>query len=363
MMGGSLAVEKIAYPIVDFLEWQRNGQLDLNPPYQRRQVWHPRLKSKLIDSLLRGYPIPLIFLHNRLNLETSRNVRQVVDGQQRLRTILSFINADCLGELDEWDTFTVLRSHNADYHGLTFDQFPADVRERLLQAPLSVNVLPGDVDDATVLQIFQRINSTGLKLNAQELRNATWFGEFKDLAYKLAYEQLQRWISWGLFDRQQLGQMLEVEFTSDLAGLLLEGVLPRTKGSLDRIYKTYDSDFDDQAALTARFQETFEVLDHVFRPGAAKAPLRRFRTTTWVYSCFALATAADRFDLAGNVRKKANGTAVPIEEPAHLIQILEKAEVTLRSDEIDPDVAKKLRGATSDRASREARIQFLRSLA
>lgn len=357
-----LAVEKNSYPVIDFLEWQRQGRLDLNPPYQRRQVWNPRIKSKLIDSLLRGYPIPLIFLHNRIDIASARNIRQVVDGQQRLRTILSFIDAKSLGELDEWDTFTVLRSHNREFHGLTFDQFGDDIRERLLQTPLSVNVLPADVDDATVLQIFQRINSTGLKLNAQELRNATWFGEFKDLTYRLAYEQLQRWISWDLFDRQKLGQMLEVEFTADLAGLLLEGVLPRTKATIDRLYRTYDDELKDQDRIVESFGRAFDVLDQVFRPGATRSTLRRFRSTTWLYGCFALVTAADRVDLLGNARQKKLPIS-PIGDPHALIRMLERAEIELRRDDIDADLAKKLRGATSDRSSREERIRFLRSLA
>lgn len=359
-MAKALAVEKNSYPIVDFLEWQRQGRLDLNPPYQRRQVWNPRIKSKLIDSLLRGYPIPLIFLHNRLDVESARNVRQVVDGQQRLRTILSFIDAQSLGELDEWDTFTVLRSHNKDFHGLTFDQFPTEVRERLLQTPLSVNVLPGDVDDATVLQIFQRINSTGLKLNAQEMRNATWSGEFKDFTYRLAYEQLQRWLRWELFDRQKLGQMLEVEFTADLIGLLIEGVLPRTKSTIDRLYRRYDEELPDPQALADKFESAFAVLDQVFRPGATRSTLRRFRSTTWIYACFALVTSADRVDLRGEHRPSKR-TIAPIVDPSQLIRTLERAELELRKD-LDPDLAKKLRGATSDRSSREERIKFLRSV-
>jgi hypothetical protein len=218
------------------------------------------------------------------------------------------------------------------------------------------------VDDATVLQIFQRINSTGLKLNAQELRNATWFGEFKDFSYRLAYEQLQRWISWQLFDRQKLGQMLEVEFTADLLGLLIEGVLSRTKSTIDRLYKNYDEELKHQEDLAETFVRAFDFLDKVYRPGAARSTLRRFRSTTWLYASFALVTAADRIDVLGNTRPKKRPVR-PIDDSEILIRILERAEVELRRDDLNPDLAKKLRGATSDRSSREERIRFLRSLA
>jgi hypothetical protein len=263
----ALTVDKTSYPIVDFLEWQRQGGLDLNPPYQRRQVWNPLIKSKLIDSLLRGYPLPLIFLHNRVDIKQSKVIRQVVDGQQRLRTILSFIDIESLPRADEWDKFTVSKSHNERYYGLPFDQLPEDVQTRILQTPLSVNVLPANVNDVTVLQIFQRMNSTGLKLNPQELRNATYFGEFKDLSYSLAYDQLHRWLAWDLFDRQKIGQMLEVEFTADLMGLLLKGVFARTKSAIVGLYRDYEQSLPAAHEITQQFNAAFDFLDHVFSPG------------------------------------------------------------------------------------------------
>ncbi len=62
----ALYVEKTTYTIVDFLEWQRQGSLDLQPYYQRRSVWNPRVRSLLIDSLLRGYPLPLASIFHRV---------------------------------------------------------------------------------------------------------------------------------------------------------------------------------------------------------------------------------------------------------------------------------------------------------
>src|SRR5688572_9925288 len=95
----------ITYPISDFLAWQRQGLLDLRPPYQRLSVWTKRAKSLLIDSVLRGYPIPLIFLHNTLDLDRAVSVRQVVDGQQRIRTLLAFIDPACLDDWTDEDEF------------------------------------------------------------------------------------------------------------------------------------------------------------------------------------------------------------------------------------------------------------------
>ncbi|KJL33104.1 DUF262 domain-containing protein [Microbacterium oxydans] len=339
----ALEVAKTTYSIVDFLEWQRQGSLDLNPFYQRRSVWNPRVKSLLIDSLLRGYPLPLVFLHNRLDVTTSRTVRQVVDGQQRLRTILAYIDIDSLENVDEWDRFTVLRAHNRDYAGLSFQQLPDDVQTRILQTPLSVNVLPSDIDDVTVLTIFQRMNSTGLKLNPQEIRNATWFGEFKETSYSLAYQQNQRWVNWGIFTRQDVAQMKEVELSADLMGFLINGISARSKASIDGLYRKFDDGVPGREALINDFEATFDILEDVYGEAASRSSLRRFRTTAWFYVAFAVASG--RLGVSPSA--------------ADIVRGMERTELDIRKAESDDVVMKPLRGATADKASRRARADYL----
>jgi hypothetical protein len=84
------------YRVGDFVAWQRDGALELNPNFQRRPVWKKGAKSYLIDTILRGLPMPIIFLRDlRADLKTFKAKRDVVDGQQRIRTILSFIDPTC----------------------------------------------------------------------------------------------------------------------------------------------------------------------------------------------------------------------------------------------------------------------------
>lgn len=104
-----------AYSINDFLEWDRNNQLELNPKFQRRQVWTDTARSYLMDSIVRGKPIPKVFIRQKLNPSTKSSIREVVDGQQRLRTILSFVT----------DGFQINKRHNPKYGGLYFSQLDA----------------------------------------------------------------------------------------------------------------------------------------------------------------------------------------------------------------------------------------------
>ena len=71
------------------LDLARNKQLDLNPPYQRRSVWTSKDKQFFLDTIFRDYPSPAIFLHKSISAE-GQSMYHVVDGKQRLETILAF---------------------------------------------------------------------------------------------------------------------------------------------------------------------------------------------------------------------------------------------------------------------------------
>lgn len=100
--------------------------------------------------------------------------------------------------------FFVKASHNADLSGKKFCELPSDLQSRILEYQFSVYLLPSYVDDQDIIQIFRRINSTSYSLNQQELRNATFFGEFKTSVYKLAAKQLKRWRRWRTFSESDI---------------------------------------------------------------------------------------------------------------------------------------------------------------
>src|SRR4051812_45366761 len=108
-------ITRTTFRVSDFLGWQRDNTLMLSPSFQRRSVWDPGAKSYLIDTMARDLPIPIIFLRERLDLATQRTLREVVDGQQRLRTVIGFIDPNALKDFEPArDGFTVRRNHNPD---------------------------------------------------------------------------------------------------------------------------------------------------------------------------------------------------------------------------------------------------------
>lgn len=152
------------YSINDFVEWERQGQLELNPTFQRRAVWSDKAKSFLMDTIVRGKPIPKFFIRQKINVTTRTSVREVVDGQQRLRTILSYIK----------DGFTISRIQNSEYGGKRFSQLSEDAQSQVLAYEIAVDLLI-NLPDAEVLDIFSRLNSYAIVLNEQEKLNAQYF--------------------------------------------------------------------------------------------------------------------------------------------------------------------------------------------
>jgi uncharacterized protein with ParB-like and HNH nuclease domain len=251
------------YRVSDFVEWQRSGSLELNPNFQRRPVWKKGAKSFLIDTIIRGLPMPIIFLRDlRSNLKTLQAKRDVVDGQQRIRTILGFIDRSLLKDFKpERDEFTIDENHNKALGGKAYKDLKQEDKQRILDYQFSVHSFPADTDDRDLLQIFARMNATGVKLNAQELRNAEFFGAFKTNAYQLATEQLNRWRDWRIFTPDQIARMNEVEITSEFMLLMMDGVLEKSNKTIDAYYLKYDAKFEDASEIINRFRATMDSIE------------------------------------------------------------------------------------------------------
>src|SRR5271169_2431387 len=135
------------YVTLDLLAWYEQGNLTLSPKFQRRLVWQPAAKSYFIDTLLRGFPVPPIHIR-LLNDPVKGAVREVVDGQQRMRTLFDFIS----GKL------RLSRLPGSPWGGLTFSQLSDEHREALQMYKFHIYQYQ-NVSDQIILEIFARINT------------------------------------------------------------------------------------------------------------------------------------------------------------------------------------------------------------
>ena len=235
------------YSINDFRGWNDRKELELQPKFQRRSVWSDKARSYLMDSILRDKPIPKIFVRQDIDPKTKKTVREVVDGQQRLRTIFSFLQ----------DGFKINKAHSIEYGRMFYSELPQDVQTAILKYELSVDLLL-DAPDKEVLDIFARLNSYAVKLNPQELRNATYFGEFKTVAYSLGLEYNSFWTNNRIFTDAQILRMNEVELTSDLLVALLDGI--KSRKAIDAYYKMYDDELKSKTTLVKNFRRTMDAI-------------------------------------------------------------------------------------------------------
>ncbi len=305
--------------------------------------------------------MPLIFIQDKTDPETFEPKRLVVDGQQRLRTVLAYVDAKCLPDLNESDQFSILRMHNADIAGVPFNRLAEDLRHRVLQFEFSVHVLPSTTPNKLILETFARMNATGTRLNEQEVRNAEFSGAFKQLAYHLAYGELERWLRWELFAKAQIARMKDVELTSELIIFLLIGFSGKSQATIRNHYRDYDDEVPNERALTRRFVHILDRLDEVyseelnriFQEDFEDSP---FNSQSWFYPLYAFVHDLSYSEsLAGSPAERPR----PLDTKA-LRQHLMGCTRSLQSDDLDRKVLKALRGASTDKASRETRYEFLR---
>lgn len=251
------------YSINDFVEWDNAKQLELNPRFQRRPVWTDKAKSYLIDTILRGKPIPKIFIRQQINVSTKTSVREVVDGQQRLRTILSFIK----------DGFVVSKRQNPAHGGRLFSQLPEEVQAQILAYEVSVDLLI-NLPDSEVLDIFSRLNSYAVVLNEQEKINADHFGPFKVLADSIGHKYYDYWTRQGILTSKQIMRMLEVNLVADLLIAAIEGI--KSKKQIKKYYDVYETEFEvDVDDLERRFDAVIAAIDSIYPEGLVDTEFRR----------------------------------------------------------------------------------------
>jgi len=241
--------------IQDLLNLSKRKELDLNPWYQRRAVWNRPQKSYLINTIFEQKPVPTIYIRHSINIEDERSIKEVVDGQQRIRSILEYIEG---GE----NAFAA--RHPEHKAAIKYTQLTVAQKEKLRMTSLSVGYLMG-ATESDVIEIFGRLNSISKTLNLQEKRNARFSGAFKQFCLKQGSLRLPIWRDLGIFSATDISRMTEIQFTSELALAMIEGLNDFSTTRLDKIYKKYDEGFADEAAITRRMERVFSRITEIDR--------------------------------------------------------------------------------------------------
>lgn len=330
-----------------FLDLDRNGQLDLEPPYQRRSVWTPKDRRFFLDTIFRNYPSPAIFLHKHI-FDTGSVKYFVVDGKQRLETILRFSK----GKIRIGDDYGDIRLNGKRFPDISGDM---DLKLKFWNYQIPVEMI--DFKESSIVKnVFDRLNRNSRKLTNQELRHAKFDGWFITKAE--AEADLDIWRTLGVATRARATRMMDVQFISELMALVINGG-PQgfSQDELDETYAQYDDllevdDFDLDAFL-AKFEAAKAVLLAMEEHNQAISAIARTSTaiyTLWgvIVEAEALPSAdilADRYSL---FMEKVNALA----EDAGAAATAEQHILAYREN---------TRGASTEPAQRQARHEALRA--
>jgi hypothetical protein len=221
------------YTIADFLKWNDDKELILNPKFQRGPVWGAPARSYLIDSILRGYPVPKLLLRTNVDRDSRRTIRDVVDGQQRLRTIIDFAaNKLTLGaKAGEWA-------------GMKYSDLEDSEKDAFLAYKLTCEQLINATDE-DVLEVFVRINSYAVPVNAAELRNARFDSPFTDLV-KDTIKKIHPVWDLGVLSNRDRVRMIDQTLVAEIYGFSMDGVDEGDEGKLNNLFeKTAETPVED----------------------------------------------------------------------------------------------------------------------
>ncbi len=173
-----IVTEQARYPVKSIKGMLDSGDYLLNPEYQRRKRWDNGKKSRLIESFIMNVPLPPVFLY-----EYDYSKYEVMDGLQRLTTIYDFYSGlFALESMGYWK----------ELEGKKYDELPEEIQKGIDRRYISSIVLleetaksPEEAEELKQI-VFERLNSGGEKLTAQETRNALYNGSFNQLCIKLS---------------------------------------------------------------------------------------------------------------------------------------------------------------------------------
>jgi len=252
-MKSSATNQKIAW----FWREEDAGSLDLSPSFQRKPVWSDEQASYLIDTILNNLPFPEIYLRSSSSPQ-GKTLHEVVDGQQRIRSILQFIRND-LALLGERVT--------AKWTGQSFENLTDEQKQLFWDYEIVVRDLGGS-SDAEIRDLFQRLNINSVLLTDQELRHAQFKGHFLQLMESLADDEW--WVEMRIVNPRQIRRMEDVEYISELFIGLLAGPQDKKK-SLDDYYEDYDSEMPEANEWARKFRSNRDLLTYALKPSAIRA--------------------------------------------------------------------------------------------
>lgn len=217
-----------------------DASLIVDDTYQRRSVWSEKDKIRLIETVLLNLIIPVLFFWKAdTDPDTGASITHIVDGQQRIKAICSFIN----NEFKLKPQFLLDSSAKEKYANKFFRDLDSEDKKSFWNYQLMVIDIDPAATRSDIITMFNRLNLTDYNLNDQEKRNSM-SGEFAALARELSDAPI--WEERHLFTTTDVKRMKDVEFCASLILLYRKGIIDQTdQTALNQAYEELQEGYKD----------------------------------------------------------------------------------------------------------------------
>ena len=336
----------------------KSRQINLNPGFQRNSVWTLTDRRRLIQSVLARYPLPSIFLYERR--QKGGVVYDVIDGKQRLETILMFsrqgrfkrdgfnVKLSLNGDLDYYDWRLLKARHQEEYHSfLTYKVQTAEVT--------------GELSD--IIDLFVRINSTGKPLTSGEKRHARFYqSSFLKAATKLVAHFRKYLLNQHILSEAQIDRMKGTELMAELLMSIHHGGVINKKTSLDRAIGNEALNLNTLGRLQRDSTATMNLVRRMF----PELKTTRFRNSADFYSLFMIVWEMHNRRFVLTDRKRNHTAALLLRRLSNgvdeLREQLRRVKPAKSGQRLFSDYLLTVQGDTDSSANRERRAEILRGL-
>lgn len=230
--------------IRELLTHLRDGKLEPRPEFQRRLVWSNKDKCAFIETVLLNYPFPEIYVAaGAVDVETGEAKEMLVDGQQRITTLYQYF----VGSKD-----LKLSRDMQPYSKLSNEE-----KESFLQYDVVVRDI-GKIEIEQIREVFRRINATRYALNAMEIHNARYEGEYKNFAEQVAQKSFFE--KHQIFSAAEIRRMQDTRFVLNFVTTILSTYFNRDD-EIEDYLKQYNDEFPLASDIEKGINRTLNFID------------------------------------------------------------------------------------------------------
>ncbi|WP_187307524.1 DUF262 domain-containing protein [Serratia ureilytica] len=259
-------VDTRSFTIDLLLSRLRYGELSLQPDFQRRSdLWSDSKQSRLIESIILNIPLPNLYFS-----EVSQDDLAVIDGVQRLTTICRFVEHTYGGKYNFQPLILTGMEYLTELNGKAFKELPRFMQRRITETQIVVHVIKKQTPKEVKFNIFKRINTGGLTLSPQEIRNALYSGKARDILKSMVETKEFLDITEGKIQSERMGDHeIALRFAAfysngykNYSGNNLDAFLMKTMDELQGLTKK------DETALIKAFKKGLINAHKIFGPFA-----------------------------------------------------------------------------------------------